>query len=399
MRRILLIPLALSPLAMADERAELCGDPTANVVSDFSFLETAPGDLEPSPVYYGTPKPAHVPLTKGQLLAIGNFYGCTGTIIADGWVLTAKHCKLGKNAKFWIGEDPKNPDISFGVSAVYNHRDSDLTLIKLSRPVSEVAPQVEPIYLFDGELDKSWIGKTVEASGYGGQETGRKNEREFTAEPIHHFSKDLVAVDGEGKHGLAFGDSGGPLMAIADDGTVRVIGALNWGDTSNVGIDRYTRIDVHRKWIEGILGPLPRPEPVDSKPALVVNCPDGSSKHTSSTYAFRDRICKRGETYMAYHEGTWWTYSGKLNASEMQFKHPASGALRTFNAGELAVTAEPGTVYNIVFPEGTAIPIPEVGEPIAQTTEEVDDEPRTQSTTHNHNHGSGGGLLRRLFGR
>jgi len=410
MRRLLLIsiaisPGAISPIVLADDRADVCGDPTTPVVSDIAFIQTEQGtelgEADPSPVYYGTPKPTHVPLTPGQMMAIGTFRGCSGTVVADGWVLTAKHCGISRSSRFYIGEDPKNPNISFGVSAVYSMRSSDLVLVKLSKPVSEVAPEVEPIPLFTGKLDKSWIGETAEGSGYGNQETGRSGEREFTAEPIHGYESDQVVVNGEGKHGLARGDSGGPLMVIARDGTVRVVGALFWGDSSNVGLDRYTRVDVHREWVEGHLGPLPEPEPVDAEPSLVVNCPDGSTRHTSSTYAFRDRICKSGDKYMAYHEGTWWTWSGKLNATEMQFKHPGSGALRTFGAGDLAVTAAPGTVNNILYPEGTAVPIPEGGEPVAEVVREEETQTTTQGTTthHNHNHGSSGGFFRRLFGR
>ena len=65
----------------------------------------------------------------------------------------------------------------------------------------------------------------------------------------------MLTIDGQGMRGVCFGDSGGPVMVIAADGTVRVAGDLSNGDGSCVGQDNYTRADVHRAWIEGFTGP------------------------------------------------------------------------------------------------------------------------------------------------
>ncbi|MEL6177933.1 MAG: trypsin-like serine protease, partial [Myxococcota bacterium] len=65
----------------------------------------------------------------------------------------------------------------------------------------------------------------------------------------------FITIDGEGERGVCFGDSGGPLMVIASDGTVRIAGVLSGGDGSCVGRDNYTRVDVFRDWIESYTGP------------------------------------------------------------------------------------------------------------------------------------------------
>ncbi len=208
-------------------------------------------------VFYGTIEPTYVPLTPGQILAIGDFSFCSGTLIGPTWVLSAKHCQLGPGDQFCMGEDPNNADVCFTVAQAYPHPDAqnDLALAELTEDVRERLPQVEPIPIMNEIMGPEWVGQMAEAAGYGQTEVNTYGTRFFTAEPIYDISGNLITVNGEGVHGLCGGDSGGPVLIIAPDNSVRVAGALFFGDNSCVDLDSYSRTDVNTEWIEGYVGP------------------------------------------------------------------------------------------------------------------------------------------------
>lgn len=214
------------------------------------------GDLRTfDKVYNGTREPTVLPLTPGQILAVGSFNGCTGALIAPRHVLSASHCGHRAGATFCMGEDPDNPDRCVRASRVYDNPQADQTVLELERDAADVMPGVEPIPILTERMDQSWIGRTFEAAGYGQTEYGGFNTRWFTAEPLVDLSSDTLTIDGQGRRGVCFGDSGGPVMAIASDGTARVAGDLSNGDGNCVGRDNFTRTDVFVDWIEQYTGP------------------------------------------------------------------------------------------------------------------------------------------------
>ncbi|MCB9598109.1 MAG: trypsin-like serine protease [Sandaracinaceae bacterium] len=223
---------------------------------DSGFPECGPDERTSRLVYYGTQEPTLLPLTPGQILAVVDFGFCSGTFVTDEWVLTAKHCSIAVGARLCVGPDPLNANVCFTADRVESHPSADITLVHVDAPASSRIPELIPIPLNTETLDASWIGRMVEAAGYGTQEDGSSGEREFTAEPIVELSGNLVTIDGGGTHGVCFGDSGGPLMALASDATVRVIGGLFFGDMSCVGQDNFTRVDLYLDYIEAIIGPI-----------------------------------------------------------------------------------------------------------------------------------------------
>ncbi|WP_428265019.1 S1 family peptidase [Haliangium sp.] len=210
-------------------------------------------------VYNGTLLPTHVPLSPAQMPAIGSFRLCSGTLVAPTWVLTAEHCGLEAGVQFCLGSDPENPDKCITSIRVINNPDADMTLVELAED-ARGRLEVTPITVFADDLGSEWIGRLAEAAGYGQTETGGIGTRYFTAEPIVSLERGYVTIDGEGERGVCFGDSGGPALVIADDGTVRVAGVLSNGDDSCLGRDNFTRVDLQRDWIEQYIGAIGDPD-------------------------------------------------------------------------------------------------------------------------------------------
>jgi hypothetical protein len=220
-------------------------------------------------VYFGTREPTQVPLTAQQKMAVvGLGFGqppgasCSGTLITDDVVLTATHCTDGTPANqmyVTFGVDDTDPDLVIRVVEKTEHPELDIAMVRLaSRATDQLA--VTPIPPFSGALSSSDVGELFEQAGFGQTETGNSNGLFFVAEPFAGFEEGgFLMVDGEGRHGVCFGDSGGPSLRLTAEGDVRVMGALSFGDPSCTGIDRYTRVDLSVDWIEDFIGPIPPP--------------------------------------------------------------------------------------------------------------------------------------------
>jgi hypothetical protein len=217
-------------------------------------------------VYFGTREPSHVLLNAAQRAAIvgvgtGQPPGaeCSGTLITDTVVLTATHCTEGIGANnFYVtfGVDDFNPDLVVDVVAKSEHPELDIAMLRLAEAPGATI-NVTPIAPFTGTLTSGDFGEILEQAGFGQTESGDSDGRYFVAELFDSFEEPggYLVVNGEGRHGVCFGDSGGPSLRQTDSG-VRVVGALSYGDPSCTEFDRYTRVDLSLDWIEDFAGEI-----------------------------------------------------------------------------------------------------------------------------------------------
>jgi hypothetical protein len=237
-----------------------------------------------------------VPLAPGQIMAIGDFDFCSGALIAPRWVLSANHCGLAPGMRFCIGEQADAPDICLTVARVIPHPENDLALAELEEDAVVQVPGVQPIPILTDLMNTEWLGQLAEGAGYGETEGGTLGTRYFTAEPIVELDGDFLTVDGEGVHGLCGGDSGGPVMVIAPDATVRVAGALYGGDASCVGRDSYTRTDLARQWIESYTGPTVAQPGACGSIDAIGSCLGNSAIWCDGGVELRSELCADGSS-------------------------------------------------------------------------------------------------------
>jgi secreted trypsin-like serine protease len=219
------------------------------------------------------------PVPDGQLryvanIAIAGSFGCTGTLIAPTWVMTAGHCGsltgalTGGNVPTPLGLPAGAYDVKLGsvhadgtgaedhavtqvvVDSDYivtNGAGNDVTLLKLDQ-----ASSIAPVRIAAAGERHIWDpGTSATIAGFGltSQDAQDAPDTMQRAQVPIQSDADCAKAYPNGVGGGAYdagsmlcagypqggtdtcqGDSGGPLLATALDGTPRLVGATSFGD-------------------------------------------------------------------------------------------------------------------------------------------------------------------------
>ena len=204
---------------------------------------------------------------------------CTGTFVAAGWVVTARHCVAAlepAGLRVVTGEgsrlappDPAGPGAEadppldepecplsgvdqpagvLPVLGIHQHPEFDLALLRVPAGVS--APAIPPLA---AAVPLAPVAGPLFVAGYGLDETASPGTRRFARATLEEEVGGFAYVHVEGRGGACFGDSGGPLL-LDQEGVATVAGVLNIGSGDCLGSDRYQLLAPARDWLARLAG-------------------------------------------------------------------------------------------------------------------------------------------------
>lgn len=167
---------------------------------------------------------------------------CTGTMVGEGYVLTAAHCvhqELSQALLF--GTSDRANDLELLVSSYWLHPTLDAMLLALPIARDAFPGWIEPMPVVT-DAQRRWTGTRLWLAGFGDDENGVDGVRRYVPEPVVEEDASWLVVDGGTTSGACAKDSGGPLVTVAAGGAASVVGLLSAGSATCRGEDRYLRV-------------------------------------------------------------------------------------------------------------------------------------------------------------
>jgi hypothetical protein len=207
---------------------------------------------------------------------------CSGALLGGSLVLTAWHCVGDASPAALLVGSPRAG--YWPVAAVHANEQADLALLFLvdalpGRPL-RLAPAV----------GDTWRGRRVALAGYGLNDRSAAQRLLFATTEVTAIDATYLTTSGFGAAGACLGDSGGPLLGRADDGSVVVLGILSDGSVSCELEDRYRRVDSVAGWLRESVAALPEDESCGAL-TLAGRCFDGRAVWCDQDGVRRSQSC------------------------------------------------------------------------------------------------------------
>ncbi|CAB4061206.1 unnamed protein product [Lepeophtheirus salmonis] len=166
---------------------------------------------------------------------------CTGSVLDENWIITAKHCVLNDNwseIRVGIHSTGNGADEPYKQTRTstefYESPTGDFALIKLEIPL-ELNEYVRPVCLPSrADANRTFVGASTTITGW----------------------DNIICSDANQGMAVCFGDSGGPLNYEMEDGKYMQIGVNKFITNGKCvgGVNGYARVSTHLDFIQEITG-------------------------------------------------------------------------------------------------------------------------------------------------